>query len=277
MNRVLLIPALLIFIAGSACAFSSQASLPAASPTAPAPSASPELTSESTLVVTTPTAPAPPPSAPAAPTTAPAATQAGPVHFTETFDKPDDAWTSLRVITSQATGHDPLIKEALENGRLRVSIQDKETYAYQLFKTQIPGNSLITATFEYRTLVSSGVALICRADPGFSTWYEARLLGAESKVDFYQYDQKLKADGKNPYILLGSQVLTSKEFASASVDTVSLGCITDELRLDLNSGARVITQAVSAGLSGTLAGFGVMSYDLVPVNIDFKTVSVQSQ
>ncbi len=269
MKKAFLILVFLALLAGSAC---SPASLNQP-PTQPTKSAEPSAT----LIVTTGETAHPVASPTAAAAETEAEAPAAQVQFNETFDEPDDAWYTWKIVTSQAAGHDPLVKSVLENGRLRVSIQDKETYAYQFLKTPAPGKVSISATYEYRTLLSSGVALVCRADPGFTSWYEVRLLGAEFKYNFYQYDQKLKADEKNPYILLGSGVLTAKEFSSAAVDTVSLTCSDRQLSLDLNKGARVITQTIPGDLKGELNGIGVMSYNMVPVNIDFKTVDLQSQ
>ncbi len=265
MKRAALILVLIASLAGSACSRSASLNPPPAQPAQ-------TLTVIHGTAVETPGT-----TQPAAGATPPALSSASPVKITETFDEPDDAWSPLKIVTSQAAGHDPLVKTALENGRLRVSIQDKETYVYQFLKTPVQGSASISATYEYRTLQSSGVALVCDADPNFTAWYEIRLLGAESKVDFYQYDQKLKADGKNPYVLLGSAILAAREFSSAGVDTVRLSCSDRKLSLDLNQGARVITQTVSADLKGGLGGIGVMSYNLLPVNIDFKTVSLQGQ
>ena len=272
MKHYFFIPILFILLTGLACSVFTGSSTPSASQAQLTPSfTSPPPTDQSTPETASPTATQAEPG-PAANTPAASGTK-----YTETFDKPNDAWTALQIVTSQAGEDQPPVLSKLENGRLRLSVQEKETYAYQFLKTPINGNVSIGATYEYRTLVNNGVALVCKADPGYKSWYEVRLLSPEGKYDIYQYDQQRKADNKNPYILLGTGLMKPKEFSTSQLNTVILTCTNNELKLDVNNGARVITQTVDSGLTGTLSGIGVMSYNLVPVNIDFKTVTLQSQ
>lgn len=217
---------------------------------------------------------------PPAATTAPTAAR---MRFTETFDQPDDHWSDPLFVTSQAAGHDPLVKFTLESGRMRVSIQDSETYVYRFFKTGLDGGASVQLTYEYRTLNNNGVAVVCRADPEAGTWFEARLIAGESKYNLYRYDRSLKTKSENslqgeanPYVLLGSGILAAKEFSSARGNTVTLTCTDKTLKLDLNNGLKVITAQSDTSLSGNQAGFGLMSYNNLPVNIDLKTVVIQS-
>jgi hypothetical protein len=110
-----------------------------------------------------------------------------------------------------------------------------------------------------------------------TSWYKARIISGESRYNFYRYDQNLKGEGKNPYILLAKGILSVKEFSPATGNLLSFTCTDNELKLDINNGKKVITQAVDEALTGTIAGIGAMSYDLLPVVIDFKTVTLQSE
>jgi hypothetical protein len=199
-----------------------------------------------------------------------------PLSFIETFDQPNDHWSDPVIVTSQASGRDPFEKVTLESGRLRFALQDKETYVYKFFKPTLQSQTSIQVTYEYRTLANNGVALVCMADPEMTTWYEARLIAEESKYNLYQYHKREKDDTANPYTLLSQGILTSKEFSSVRSNLVTFTCSKDELKLDLNQGLKVITQAVTDRLKGSQVGIGVMSFNSLPVNIDFKTVEIQS-
>jgi hypothetical protein len=227
----------------------------------------PSVTSSEPSPSSGPTQPASPPAQPAAP---------APQTFTETFDQTNDHWSDPLIVTSQAPGRDPLYKLSLENGRLRVALQDKETYLYSFFNDQFGSPASISITYEYRTLNESGVALVCRANAEKTDWYEARLIAGESKYDLYAYHKRQSEDDQNPYTLLAQGVLQIKEFSPVKSNVVTFTCADKELKLDLNNGARVITQSVDGAVRGSLLGIGVMSYDTVPVNIDYKTVVLQS-
>ncbi len=214
----------------------------------------------------------PPPPAAAPTQRAPAA----PLTFTETFDQANEAWSDPLIVTSQAPGRDPLYKLSLEAGRLRVALQDKETYLYSFYKTSFGSPASINITYEYRTLNENAVAMVCRADADKTSWYEARLVAGESKYNLYAYHKRQPDDDTNPYELLAQGVLAIKEFSPVRSNVVAFTCSDKELKLDLNNGARVITQPVDGSIKGSFLGIGVMSYNLVPVNIDFKTVILQS-
>ena len=238
------------------------APLPEDSPVPP-----PALTPSEPTAASAPTQPAPPPAQPAAP-----AAQA----FTETFDQANKNWSDPLIVTSQAPGRDPLYKLSLESGRLRVALQDKETYLYSFYNAQFGSPASINITYEYRTLNESGVAMVCQANAEKTAWYEARLIAGESKYNLYAYHKRQSEDSPNPYTLLAQGVLQIKEFSPARGNVVTFTCTDKELKLDLNNGARVITQPVDGSITGALLGIGVMSYDTVPVNIDFKTIVLQS-
>jgi hypothetical protein len=118
--------------------------------------------------------------------------------------------------------------------------------------------------------------MVCRADADKTSWYEARLVAGESKYNLYAYHKRQPDDDTNPYELLAQGVMAVKEFSPAKSNVVTFTCTDKELKLDLNNGARVIAQPVDGSIKGSFLGIGVMSYNLVPVNIDFKTVILQS-
>jgi hypothetical protein len=213
------------------------------------------------------------------PTTAPpqSDTPSGLAVYEESFDRANDHWDDAFVLTSQAAGREPFFKITVDAGVMRFAIQDKETYIYRFFKTGIPGSSSVQVLYEIRGAMNNGIAAVCKADAEMTSWYEARLISGESRYNFYRYDQKLKGEGKNPYVLLAKGVLSVKEFSPATGNLITFTCTDNELKLDINTGKKVISLAIDEALTGTTVGIGAMSYDLLPVVIDFKTVTIQSE
>jgi hypothetical protein len=294
MKHIQFIPLIGLALVSLACSLTSSLASPTAVPQQPTQlptqtTAAPtqvEPTQPSAIQATRVETVSPPASTdtPAAPTSLPAvgsptqeASSAGPLSFTETFDQANDHWSGPLIVTSQASGHDPFYKITLESGRMRFAIGDKETYIYELFKPTLESQSSISVTYEYRTLANNGVAIVCMADQAMTTWYEARLISDESKYNLYRYNQRGKEDNTNPYTLLSQGILTPKEFSSVKSNIVTFTCSNNQLKLDLNHGLKLITQTVDGSLKGNQVGIGVMSYNSLPVNIDFKTIEIQSQ
>lgn len=209
-------------------------------------------------------------------TTAPTETPSGPVMYSETFDKPDDLWSDPVIVTTQASGHDPNLKINVDSGAMGFAINEKETYVYKMFLYTVDGTSSTTITYTPKGAMNSGIAAVCKADKELTAWYEVRLISGQSKYAFYAYNKKLKTEEhKNPYVLLSEGGLTTQEFQSAMENTFTFTCADKELKLDLNKGKKVVTQATDGSLKGNLIGIGAMSYDMLPITIDFETVVIQ--
>jgi hypothetical protein len=212
---------------------------------------------------------------PVAPTNQPSMLPLESISYSETFDEDTGAWTDPLIVTTQAIGHDPYIKTKISTGVMQVAISDKETYLYRFFKNPIEQNQFIQVSYDLRGVVNSGIALVCKVDPGMNTWFEARVNPNESKFNLYQYDRNLKDVGKNPYILLGSGNVAVKDFPPAKANTFSLSCFQDRLILDINNGKRVETVALDNNLDGQLSGIGIMSYDTLPVAFELESVDLK--
>lgn len=275
MKRALLIPLIIIFLVSVACNLFSNTSAEL-SPSQQATDEIVQPTAPDDRVTPTQPEPSTSPTEPPVDISTPTASAPGPMKFEDTFEKSDASWADPFIVTSQAVGNDPLVQIKVALGVMRFNIQDKETYVYRYFSQPVSGVQGIQVNYEPRGSMVNGVAVICRADQEHKTWFEMRLTPENSKYNFYRYDSQLKEMGKNPYLLLGQGVLAVKDFPPAKENSFSLTCNEEELKLDINQGKRVITQPLESGLPGNYVGIGVMSYNEVPVTIDFKTITIQN-
>jgi hypothetical protein len=279
MKRSLLLPLAVLTLVSIACGIFTR-------PVAVAPVKSPteavvqvEPTEAPALPTATDEPPTPTPEATATEesTEAPTETPAGPVEYTEIFDEPNDYWSDTVTITTQASGRDLYSKVGIEDGKLRFRLEDYETYLYKYFLYTVDGDVSIQIDYQSLGQMSNGVAIVCKADEELTRWYEIRLSSLSDYV-FYLYDQRRKTEeGKNPYVMLGKGKAAINELYPTKPNTVQLFCYDNELVIDLNMGMRQVSQPVEEKLDGNLVGIGAMSYDVLPVTIDYDTVIIREE
>ncbi|MBE0698226.1 MAG: hypothetical protein IH586_15010, partial [Anaerolineaceae bacterium] len=217
MKQTFFIPLSMLVLASMACAaFGSTATKPASLPTATQPSAA--LVEEATATVAAvptetqelPTS-APEPAETEAPTEAPTNppvdpptdTPVVPLEFVDTFDHNNRDWSDDLIVTTQTSGRDLLSKTIIQDGVLRFSFDDKETYMYKFFKAAFTGNVTIETDYQAIGHINNGIAIVCKVNEDKTSWFEARV-SSTSDFSFYLYDKKRKTDlGKNPYLQLG--------------------------------------------------------------------------
>lgn len=208
----------------------------------------------------------------------PTATEAGPIEYVETFDKRNDYWSDPLVVTTQAAGRDPFIKITVDGGVMRFAIQDKETYVYKFFRYSVDGNGSIEVVYEPRGAMNNSVSVVCRANEDMTSWYELRIISNYADYNFYRYDKSLKTEqNKNPYILLGKGRMAIKEFSPAKSNTLKFTCTDDLLIMDMNKGKKIVEQQVDEMIEGNIVGVGVQSYDIIPVAMDFDTITITQE
>jgi hypothetical protein len=208
----------------------------------------------------------------------PTATLDGPITYTEAFDRDNGDWSDLSVITTQAQGRSPYIQSVIDNEVMRISISDKETYVYRHFLYTVDGDVSVEVSYNIHSTLTSGIAVVCKADEDLKNWYEVRLFPGESNAIFYRYDRSIKEEqNKNPYVQIGKVHMAPKEFSPAKPNTIKLTCTDQALTLDVNQGKKVASQPIDTPLPGKLIGLGVMSYNEVPVTIDFDTVTITEE
>lgn len=211
------------------------------------------------------------------PTDTPTDTPAAPVEFVDTFDRNQNYWSEDFIVTSQTSGRDLYSKGIIQNGTLRFSFTDKETYMYKFFQNGDFANVTVEADFQAIGHINNGIALVCRVNNDRTQWYEARV---SSTSDFwlFLYDKARKTEmGKNPYLELAKGKFKIDEFYPAKPNKIQLTCLNDELILNANRDKRVIRQVLETEIEGSGVGIGAMSYDVLPITIDFDKITIREE
>lgn len=290
MKRGLIIPFVVIALVAMACSMTGKNSKPTESkPTATQPIAQvtketiptnttqpeePIIEEPSEPIVEEPTqTTAPEPTATEAPTNTPP----GPFEFTDTFDRNSQNWSQDLIVTTQTSGRDVLSKAVIQDGMLSFRFEDKETYMYKFLNSPVGENVSVLLDYQSGGHINNGIAIVCRVNDERTTWYEARV-SSTSDYALFLYDKSRKTEeGKNPYLLLGKGKLKIDELAPTKPNTIKLTCLDDEMILDLNKGKRVINQILETQLSGSSVGLGAMSFDVLPIRINFDQVTIRGE
>jgi hypothetical protein len=230
-----------------------------------------------------PTAEPAAPAAPAAPAvdTAPTAEAApadtGGGNFTEEFDLANEDWSKDTWITTQAAQYREETKPSMvSDGLLEFHLNDKETYIYKFHNGDVGQDVTIETKFVSKGQPNNGVALVCRVAPDLSTWYEARV-SPQGKWSITLYDRSLKEnEDKNPYIPQKEGVMRPKLVFPTRPNTVKFSCVGTKLTLTVN-GEEVYTRNSNELMESGMVGLGVMSYDNLPVIVDFDYFSLTSE
>ncbi len=243
---------------------------PATATSAP-PTAAPPTEVPPTATEAIPTA-TPEPTATQAPTYTPA-----PTVFEETFDRRNDNWSEDVVVTTQTFGRDLVSQSIVQNGTLRFKIGDKETYIYKFFEPALSGDVSIEAEYQSLGNIYNGISLVCKVNEQRTSWFEVRV-SSTSDFSFLRYDRSLKEkENKNPYVQLGKGKFKIDELYPTKPNTIKLTCLDDELILETNRGARVVSQPLDDSLDGNYVGIGAMSYEVLPITIDFDRVTIREE
>jgi hypothetical protein len=202
-------------------------------------------------------------------------TQAGPVEVVDEFDHNKGDWSDDLVVTTQTSGRDLQSKAVIQDGALRFSLGDKETYLYKFYNSPVTDNVSVEVDFQALGHINNGIAIVCKVNEDKTSWFEVRV-SSTSDFTFYQYDKKRKTDlGKNPYLQLGKGKFKIDELYPAKPNTIKLSCSNKELTLNANNDKRVVTQSLDTSLDGTGIGLGAMSYDVVPIKIIFEKIIIR--
>ncbi len=289
MKRALLIPLIVLMMASMACSlFSPKPAEPTPTPAAPTANIAlePTETAVEAIEATAPPAEQPTdteiapteteipateaPAAPAATETAPK-----PSSFKDTFDRTNPDWSKPVIVTSQAAGHEPYVKISIDSGVMRFAISDKETYVYKFLPNSPDGATTIEADFQNVGALDTGIALVCKANTDYTSWYEMRISAYDNYYHFYKYDKTRKEkEGKNPYLELGKGHVKVDEYYPTKQNHIVFSCTNNALTLDFNNGKKKAWLALDSSLDGNILGVGVMSSALIPATIDFDTISV---
>lgn len=289
MKHKFYIPLFVLVLTSMACGMFDQSARNQPAPTATQPPA--VLAEKATATVAEPTdlpeqpTTAPQPTDTAAPVEVPTntpevlptETQARPVEVVDDFKRNQDNWSDDLVVTTQTSGRDLLSKGVIQDGALRFSFNDKETYIYKFFKTPVSSNVTVTAEYASIGHINNGIAIVCKVSPDQTSWFEVRV-SSTSDFAFYLYDKKRKTDlGKNPYLQLGKGKFKIDELYPSKPNVFQLTCLDNELILNANLDKRIVNQPLDTSLDGAGVGVGAMSYDVIPIKINFEKITIRQE
>ena len=202
------------------------------------------------------------------PTATPEPTKDTSGSISDTFDQENQNWMKTLIVTTQAKVLGSTFK--VFKGNLVFDIIDKETYAYQFNKTEMPANVSIETTYTNQGELNNGVVLTCRAASDSSTWYEVRV-SSQGPFTFYLYDRSRKQNGgKNPYVDLGGGgAVNFKSLYPDKPNTLKFTCNGEKLSIDINNGLKKFETSDKTLTGSGLVGLGAMSHEVTGVSIAF--------
>jgi hypothetical protein len=285
MKRSLIVPIIVLAFVSLACGMFTDTPAPAAPTIVPATTEAVVVAAEQatatlaqpTVVTELPTtAPEPTIPEPTA-TNAPTDTPLPPSEFEDTFDRRSDYWSDDVVVTTQTFGRDLQSNGTVQDGILRYRINDKETYLYKFFAPALPGDVSIETEFQSKGTIYNGIAIVCKVNEDRSSWFEVRV-SSTSDYSFFRYEKRLRTEeNKNPYVLLGKGKFKIDELYPTKLNSFKVTCLEDEIIMDTNRGMRVVSQFLDSSLDGSYVGIGVMSYEVIPVTIDFERILIRAE
>lgn len=248
MNKRLMIPLIVLLLASMACS--------TRLPFMPAPTA--EVFA--TLPPMTPTSPP----ATVTPTAEPA--------LMEEFNLITSDWSEAHIITTQAIKGRIYSKLEWKDGTLKFNLQDKETYMYSFFQKPTTPNVVMETNVIPTGNVYYGIALVCRAKPDLSEWYEFRVNGTLEYSVYYFNRARRDVDEKNPYIELDHGITDAtrplkKNFIRATCNGPNLILEINEVEVS-NINDVTLTE-------GGLVGLGAMSSEILPAVLNFEYLLVR--
>jgi len=191
--------------------------------------------------------------------------------YYDDFSSSKDAWTEMKVVTTQAKPGQIKSAVRIEGGKMVFEFRDLETYAYEFSRNRSTADVVIEAQVIPTGHTSNGAALICRANSDLTAWYEARL-SSTSQYWLYRYDASLKDQDQNPYVLISQGSLPINVFHPAKANVVRLTCQGNTLKLESN-GQEVVSTSDGALTEAGLPGVGAMSHEILPVAIQYDYFS----
>ncbi len=184
----------------------------------------------------------------------PDASESGDVYYFNDFDSDVSSWSYFL-----QRGSEDGFKQGLVDGKFRVDIQKQNTWVYFLYDDYTYGDVRIDTVAENLGRNTNNVSLICRySEDG---WYEFNVYNS-GKYDIFYYDSLLGTG----YNLLYSGGSTAIKTGKA-VNEYTAICAGDTLTLGIN-GVEVRT-VKHKDLKRGQVGFGVSSFDVLPIIIEF--------
>ncbi|NPV75470.1 MAG: hypothetical protein HPY59_03750 [Anaerolineae bacterium] len=191
--------------------------------------------------------------------------------FYDDFSTSQDAWSDMKMVTSQAKPGQMKTTVKYEDGKMIFEFRDLETYVYKFFNNRSRSDVVIEAQVLPTGHTSNGMALVCRANSDLTAWYEARL-SSTSQYWLYRYDAKLREQDQNPYVLIKQGTMPINVFYPAKPNVVRFTCQGNNLKLESN-GQEVAATTDGALTEPGLTGIGAMSHEILPVAIQFDYFS----
>jgi hypothetical protein len=184
----------------------------------------------------------------------PNATASGDYYYYSDFDGDMSSWSYFLM-----SGNDDGFTSELVDSKLRVDIEEQNTWVYFTYDDYSYTDVRIDTIAENLGRNTNNVSLICRySDDG---WYEFNVYNS-GNYDIFYYDNVVAQDYKLLYRGASTAIKTGKNSneytAICSGDTLTLGINGVEVR-----------SVKSSDLKDGLVGFGLSSFDVLPIIAEF--------
>lgn len=184
----------------------------------------------------------------------PDASQSGDLYYTTEFDGGLGDWVYF--LTS---GQDDNFTASTENNKLHVDIENTRTFIYFINDQLSVGDVRLDTKAENLGRNNNNVSLICRySDQG---WYEFNVWN-NGEYDIYYYDNVVRKDYKLLFSGGSTEIKTGKD-----TNEYTAICQGDKLTLGVNGVA--VRTVTDKSLKDGEFGFGVSSFNVTPIIVDF--------
>lgn len=182
-------------------------------------------------------------------------------YFTQEFDEEPSEWSYF-----VQSGNEKDVEFYVDNSRLNVKINAKETYIYFTYDAYTYDNVWISTVVENRGVNSQAVTLVCRMSDE-EGWYEVNIQN-DGMYFISVFDARSK--GYNMLTSGGSNAIRQGK----DINEYGLECVNNELTVYIN-GTKVTTfKDNTYKLREGVVGISVSSFDVFPVVVEFDSVTI---
>ena len=182
-------------------------------------------------------------------------------YFTQEFDEEPADWSYF-----VQSGNEKDVNFYVDNGRMNVEINAKETYIYFTYDAYTYDNVAISTVVENRGVNSQAVTLVCRMSDA-EGWYEVNIQN-DGMYFISVFDARSK--GYNMLTSGGSNAIRQGK----DINEYGLECVGNELTVYIN-GKKVTTfKDNTYKLREGVVGISVSSFDVFPVVVEFDSVTI---
>lgn len=185
-------------------------------------------------------------------------------YTTFTFDEEPSGWSYWF-----QSGDEERTSFGVEDGKMIVDIKGKETYLYFTYDDYTYDNVYVETVVENRGANSQSVSLICRYSEE-DGWYEANI-GNDGLYNIFVFDARKQPKGDYDMLASGGSNAIKQ---GKDVNAYGFSCNDKKLTLWINGTEVTQIKENNYVLREGNVGFGVSSYESLPVIVEFDEFTI---